>query len=243
MIDGSAVQKIAELAREGQEIEQLIAVVGDHDMSSQQLHHIPPKQESVPPLLRLSTLQSLVDYLTANRDRLEKEELVLHVDSPTSVSLLGKLTGEARQRFTYARATCDDLVDHFLGTYHDQEAFVIALQSRFVQTEHVAELLRLVQRIKLESGTETEDDGRTQRVAARSGVHLADDVDVPNPVHLRPYRTFREVDQPETPFVLRVRKDMGLGLYEADGGAWRIQAVQSVAAWIGNLAGDIPVLS
>ena len=48
---------------------------------------------------------------------------------------------------------------------------------------------------------------------------------VPNPVILRPYRTFMEVTQPAISCVFRVRKGPELSLHEADGGEWRLFAM------------------
>jgi hypothetical protein len=70
---------------------------------------------------------------------------------------------------------------------------------------------------------------------------------VPNPVRLAPFRTFRDVfEQPESAFVLRVKKTPTLpevGLFEADGGEWRLTAIDRVRAWlVGRLPTDVAVL-
>ncbi len=72
-------------------------------------------------------------------------------------------------------------------------------------------------------------------VQARAGVALVSDVAVPNPILLCPYRTFRDVPQPSSLFVLRVRSGQGLpeaGLFEADGGAWRLTAIERIKQWL-----------
>lgn len=55
-------------------------------------------------------------------------------------------------------------------------------------------------------------------------------------VRLAPYRTFREIKQPESEFLLRSRIDDNnvpkLALYEADGGAWKISAIHGIAEYI-----------
>ena len=61
------------------------------------------------------------------------------------------------------------------------------------------------------------------------------EVQVPNPVELKPYRTFFEIEQPSSSFVFRM-KSGGKGhedgpmcsLHEADGGAWRLDAIEEV---------------
>jgi hypothetical protein len=52
-------------------------------------------------------------------------------------------------------------------------------------------------------------------------------------VTLKPYRTFREVDQPASEFLFRMKAVDGkvptLALFEADGGKWTIDAVDRIA--------------
>lgn len=247
MLDGTAVDRIAELAREGQDAGTLVREIEIEDgvsrvFTTRPLHHLPAKYESEPAPLAFSSLQALVEYLKANRDGLDLEKLVLHVASPTSVSLLGPITGEAKQRFVYATATCKNLVAGWLGQFHPQLDFVIALQARFEPYADRGKVLEISGSLKEEASVESTDDGITQRVAARTGVHLGRMVEVPNPVNLAPYRTFREVAQPISEFVLRVDKGARpLALFEADGGSWELDAVRSVATWLQAQQGPVAV--
>ena len=54
---------------------------------------------------------------------------------------------------------------------------------------------------------------------------------VPSPCILRPYRTFLEIVQTMSKFVFRM-KDSGSGvdcaLFNADGGAWKLDAMNSI---------------
>jgi hypothetical protein len=55
-------------------------------------------------------------------------------------------------------------------------------------------------------------------------------------VNLAPYRTFQEIEQPSSPFLFRIKGTPGEGvqcaLFEADGGAWRLDAVARIEAWL-----------
>lgn len=51
-------------------------------------------------------------------------------------------------------------------------------------------------------------------------------------VQLKPYRTFIEIDQPESEFLLRLHDGMKVALYEADGGAWKLQARTNIAEYL-----------
>ena len=76
-----------------------------------------------------------------------------------------------------------------------------------------------------------DDDGISQKTTIKSGVANNADVIVPNPVRLRPYRTFAEIEQPESSFVFRI-KDSEEGprfkIVEADGGLWKNAAMKKI---------------
>ena len=58
-------------------------------------------------------------------------------------------------------------------------------------------------------------------------------------VQLQPYRTFLEIDQPVSEFLLRVGKEGSISLREADGGVWRLEAKRSIAAWLTDKMQDL----
>lgn len=60
-----------------------------------------------------------------------------------------------------------------------------------------------------ENSVSTNDNGVTQTVEARQGVALNAVVEIKPRVMLRPFRTFLEVEQPESEFLLRVDPDEG----------------------------------
>ena len=66
---------------------------------------------------------------------------------------------------------------------------------------------------------------------ARQGVSLKTMVAVKPRVALRPYRTFLEVDQPESEFLLRLDDNGNVGLFEADGGMWEQTAKASILSY------------
>lgn len=58
-------------------------------------------------------------------------------------------------------------------------------------------------------------------------------------VRLKPYRTFNEVDQPESEFLVRLSEGGYVALYEADGGAWTLQARRNVADYLKTALADL----
>lgn len=187
--------------------------------------------------LAVYSLGALRDYLIANRDALTLKRLIVHVVSPQIVTVSGPIQERARNRESYLKATALNLTDGFLGKFMTLEEFLVGLQVRFTADGDRAKVLQLLGNVKHETVKTALDDGVTQVVQARAGVALVSDVAVPNPITLTPYRTFREVTQPQSLFVLRVNagRSGGLpevGLFEADGGAWRLTAVDRIRDWL-----------
>lgn len=187
--------------------------------------------------LGVSTLGAVRDYVAANKDQIALDRVVVHVLSPTAVQVLGSLEPRARVRETYLHAAAADLTEGFLGKFLSLEEFLIGLQVRFADADDRKRLLALLSNVKHESVKTALDDGVTQIVQARAGVALVSDVAVPNPVLLCAYRTFRDILQPSALYVVRVQAGRAgglpeVGLFEADGGAWRLTAIERVRAWL-----------
>ncbi len=198
--------------------------------------------------LRVATLQGLADYLRAGFDETHLptgELLAVHVASFRQVDVVTETQEDLLGgRHVLASAVCEDSCFAF-GTWHGYEEFVIGLQSSFVPTPAREDLLKLVSSIRGGDVRETTDSGVSQEVKATKGVALVANVPVRSRWTLQPYRTFREVEQPASDFVLRLASSADqkpqLLLAEADGGVWQLEAVRRVAAWLrAELAQTLP---
>jgi hypothetical protein len=202
----------------------------------------------MPAPLQVHTLTGLVDYILAQKDfDLEGEEPFFHVLSHKEIELRSGLVDPFCQRKCFLSATPPETRGYSFGSWIDPETFIIALQAMFVPDDTTAQLLALVSSIKEEAVKTSADDGVSQAVTARAGIALVETVKVPNPVTLRPYRTFMEVEQPAISCVFRLRQGPMLSLHEADGGLWRLEAIQSIKAYLVqamvDLQQDIPVIA
>jgi hypothetical protein len=231
-MDGAAVEKLYERFNTPTQVGDFIVVPDKwtaHDPASL------IKPGPLAAALGVTTLAALCEYLKANRDALALTDLVVHVASPSKVHVLGKLADRTRVRETFTIATAADYTDGFLNKFWSLEEFLIALQVRFADSDDRQKLLRLLSSVKSEDVKTALDNGMTQVVEARNGVALVANHEVPNPVSLSPYRTFREVTQPESLFVLRLRSGANLpesALFSADGGIWQLTAIQRVRDWL-----------
>lgn len=200
--------------------------------------HDPRKPEPTPPTLKVASLRSLTDYLHSAIDddyRAPRAEF-LHVAGPDSVSLYTGIFGQFHQRV--ALMTAEAVVPRFpFGQFMDPEEFNTALLAQFVETPDRADVLKITGNLTTEAVQTVADDGVTQQVTARAGIQRRAEVEIKTIRTLRPYRTFAEVEQPASPFVLRLRSN-GVGtlpkcaLFEADGGRWRLDAIAAVKAWL-----------
>ena len=182
-------------------------------------------KEDLAGAIQVRSLKSLVEYINGKSEEL-RESMIVHVEGPGFVSLVSGLTKE-RERETLMFARAEDVGFQF-DHYYDQERFIINMQTHFVQDENRDMLIRLIGTVTADQGVTLADDGMTQKVTARSGISLVQEVAVPNPVELAPFRTFTDVEQPVSPFVFRVRRDgdaIMAALFAADADAWKNEAI------------------
>lgn len=228
-----------------------LVTVGDVEYTSRPVFE-PPK-DPVPATLNINTLTGLVEYVNNGADGVKGDEigLMVHVVNERQVDVLSGTFGRAEQRCVYASATAEAVLSKSsfnYGEFYDCENFVIKLLSLFEDFDGRAVVLRIVGNIKEENVRQTGDDGITQTVTAKSGIARVEDVSVPNPVYLAPFRTFREVTQPLSPFVLRMKqgREGGLptvALFEADGGKWKLDAIQFIREYLAGQIEAVPIIA
>lgn len=199
-------------------------------------------------VIDVSTLTGLVDYCKLKENLTGDEKpFFIHVEDEQSVKLYSDVFGLAKQQTCFLTASFDALLGKSFrfGEFYDHESFIIGLQSLFEPTPQRAEVLKVIGTIKENQVREFGDDGVTQAVSAKAGIALVTDVPVPNPVYLKPFRTFREIDQPESPFILRVKSGKEkptCALIEADGGKWKLTAIQRIKEFLEDKL-ELPIIA
>lgn len=192
-------------------------------------------KEPMPSPISIHTLTGIVDYIQENPDGLNIGELIIHVRSHDEVIVMGPIFGVFEQRKIHIN--CSTILDQFcFGEYIDTEKFVIKMQSLFVQDDTTAKILSIAGNIVDEDIKTLSDDGVSQVGTRRVGIQRREQVPIPNPVTLCPFRTFLEAEQPISNFVFRMQSGGGglpkCGLWEADGGKWKLDAIQNTAKWL-----------
>lgn len=190
------------------------------------------REEMAEPLTACS-LTSLLDYLNTKNEEL-KDSMIIHVESPTRVRLISGLTKERNRERLFEVHTNPNGFN--FGSYYDQEDFIINMQTAFEQTEETKLILAVAGNVENKTVANYGDDGTSQKATISKGVAGKADVIVPNPVTLRPYRTFLEVEQPESKFIFRIGEGRDgapcFKLVEADGGLWKYEAVREIKEFL-----------
>lgn len=202
-----------------------IETIDGQVFSTESIHTVPAARAEA---IQVNSLSGLVEYLKSKFDG--TGEVMVHIVSPTEVVCFDSFNRDQR-RNQYIKATAMTPSFSF-DRYYDAESFNIKLQSCFVQNDDRDIMLKVVGNIKEEMVNSVGDDGISQSVTAKTGVATVANVNVPNPVILAPYRTFVEVDQPESNFVFRMKTGPDCALFEADGGAWKLAAMQNIKNYL-----------
>ena len=188
-----------------------------------------------PDCISVSGLDSICKLI---RTELEKvgTTIMVQVKSNDTVEVMTTYLSDFSRNTLYrAKADAPGLYTGFRG----REVALIELRSLCIPNEGTAYLLDLLSRMTNENSVSTNDNGVTQTVEARQGVALNALVEIKPRVMLRPFRTFLEVEQPESEFLLRVDPDEGIGFFEADGGIWKLEAKKNIADYFLKNMGDL----
>lgn len=152
---------------------------------------------------------------------------IIHVEDAGKVNLYSSVCNEYmdRQKFMTAEWAGNKFP---FGQFMDAEKFNILLQTCFMETDDLKVIQQVVGNLRDEAVQNYGDDGVSQSVTIRTGIATVGQVRVPSPAKLRPYRTFLEVEQPASLFILRMREGGQCALFEADGGLWRKTARKNI---------------
>ena len=221
----AAIEKIEQLAKP------MTLDVGGKTFANSSFFEIEPKNYYPCPV-ELSSLESLAVMIqTEAIEKYPGQKLYITIPSFHKAVCFTQTDDERFHRNTFYVSNMTD-VPGFRDGWWDYETAIIKLRSQFEQNEGTQYILDLLSRISVEDSAEQQDNGVSQSVTVRKGVSLAGREMVKPIVKLCPYRTFQEISQPESDFLLRVREGNEIGLFEADGGMWKLTARLRIKAFL-----------
>ena len=192
--------------------------------------------------IHMNTLTSLIDYLRDNSDRILEEKAVIQVASPTCVKLFTqKSTDKDLENKEYVTVNAN-IPEFCFGQWYGNEEFTIHVMSKFMTTsaeegfDDKAAVLQFAGTVQAGTITDYGDHGVSLSATVKTGILEIDQKLVPSIVKLCPYRTFMEVEQPNSQFIFRMKSGgydgISCALFEADGGAWRNEAMQNIKCYL-----------
>lgn len=234
MIDSTFVEAVTRLA------EANTITVNGKEYATKGVFNPPLPLEPLTACLVVSTLTGLVDYCSDPQQRFDGA--IIHVRGYHEVALLSAIQGVNRLRENFITANCGTSAFKF-GQFMPHSEFMIGIQAMFADYGDRAKVMKVVGTLRDEAAKISVDDGITQKVTASAGVVLSQEVALPNPVLLKPYRTFTEIEQPPSSFVLRVKEGNAVALFEADGGRWKHEAILAIREYLAGKLGDMTIVA
>lgn len=189
-------------------------------------------------------IREAIAFITDLAVKAEKPETI-EINGRTYCTKSLKRYDEADKAEPIRATTLTSLVDYIKESReYDQESFLVSMQACFAPSEEREDVTKVASNIVSTQEATFSDDGISQQVVMKTGVTKKENAIIPNPVRLIPYRTFLEVEQPESEFVFRITEGRGgapaFKLVSADGGRWEAVAVDNVKSYLMDALADIP---
>lgn len=224
------VEKIEELVKAENEPFEIQEVLGNTYVNKRWYE----VEKNKPQETKLHSLKGLVDFVKTTVEN-NNCGLTLPLIIEASYTQMYVKTSLAEDSSRLTLAIVEPRIPNInFGYFMDIHKFIIQLQTCFEDTENKKALLEKIKYISAESKVETVDNGISHTVTATQGVALKKEINIPPIVKLVGYRTYREVEQPETMYLLRAEDGGELALFEADGGEWRYKAQNKVSTYLRN---------
>jgi len=219
--------------------------------SDRPLTHIP---EPAPPMsgsftvITLTGLIALVKEAKIENLNANEDEVICQVLSFDKTQLVERVADQFGRRQFYITAALPQPCDFPFGKFLDHSEFIVRLQTAFDRAGSLdlEYLLRIASNLTAEKVSTSIDDGVSQKVGLRQGISLQTADMIRPRVTLAPYRTFREIEQPGSEFLFRVKQEDDevptCALFEADGGSWKLTAMARIAEYLKDKLAPIPVV-
>lgn len=125
--------------------------------------------------------------------------------------------------------------DFQFGRYMSIEDFLIETSDSFVRNENYKNMIAAVSCITDVQEHVVDDNGVSQTVTYKSRIGRKDSGKLEPFVNLRAYHTYREIEQPESTYLIRIDKNSKgpiIALHEASGYDWKVKCTEAVYEYI-----------
>ncbi len=191
-----------------------------------------------PYALTLQSLDALVKLVQTEATNMEAP-LYITIPNHLTVNCFGQPNPNSQHhRQFYYEAKATDVPGWGEKVEMGFEEAQIALRTRFQETNDTQYALRLLSEISTGAKITLNDNGIATTVVTKKGIDLQANEAIRPIITLKPYRTFQEIEQPESIFLIRVNTK-NITFTEADGGMWKLKARQTVKAFLEEKLADL----
>lgn len=228
-----AIEKIVELASPVTFKTDDGSILSDVDLKKYE------EPQHLQPLLEVNSINALVNLVKSEATiKYSDRKIFIEIAKYNQIiCYLDSNDGERNVRNILYEANEVDVAGAPRG-WIDYQSAMIKLKAQFQDTEDKVYLINLLSKIDVENGVHTEDNGMSQSVTVRTGIAAKGIENVKSICNLKPYRTFMEVEQPSSDFLIRINDNQEISFIEADGGMWKLAAKQTIKAYIENALKD-----
>lgn len=203
--------------------------------ASEELNEIRPYKD-IPRSISVNGLDSICKLVRHEAEKVGRK-MFIQCKTFRSVEVFSTYGNDFGRYYLY---TCNaDTPQITMERFISYENAVIEIRSLYIPNEDTKYLLNLLSSISNESKVTSSDNGVTQKIEAKSGIALHNMVEVKPRVSLKPFRTFVEIEQPESEFLLRIDHNGNIGLFQADGGVWKLEATRNIANYFEHELKDL----
>lgn len=238
-----ALEKLISLAQQAQNPK---VEVGGKEYSIKRLFdpaHDDGEEPRAVETISVHTLDGFIDGVQHFGDEID----LVAVDKSGIVTAFGKESDDwwrTRDRLVCAQPP-RTLVQDFLNSWHSQTNVIIGLQTHFDENDELTRALEIISAVTVEGEVSLEDNGLTQRVTTRSGVRGAAWTAIKNPFLLHPYRTYTELPQPGSKFLLRLQKrgdNVEFLFKEIQAYSWDYRNSKNITEYLKQKLTNMPIL-
>lgn len=229
----AAIEKIQEMAQ---------PIIKEIDgktfcISKESISEIKPMID-LPQRLTVNSLDSLIQMVKTEGIILEKPPLYVQVPNHEKVVCFCQYDKEIRCiRKNLYDAIATDIPGWSEKVTMKFEEAMIAIRTRFQESQDSLYALKLLSDITTGSKITYNDNGIVTSVVTKTGIAMQSNESIRPIIKLRPYRTFQEVEQPESLFLIRINEH-GITFVEADGGMWKLTARNTVKSYLEKALSD-----
>lgn len=235
-------EAIIQIAQEATKAE--IININGRTYTTRSLH--PVSENSPPATITVNTITGFIDSVMQLINE-GNPPAFIQVEDEAGITAIGPIDPVTGHRPELIKAVPKLPRAFPFNDWMDPETFVISAQANMDNSGDRAAVLALAGNMKDEAANMVADDGITQTVTVKKGISLEAAVKIPNPVMLAPFRTFPEIDQPLSPYILRARRRSNdgpqLALFTVGDGMWRVETMAEIAKALAAKVKDIKVIS